>query len=871
MLNRWQRLQDIYHSAQALPPESRLEFITAECGGDVELLTEVKELLDNDLQQGNLTAMVAEEVDQLVEQLDEDLVGEIVGPYKLTELVGSGGMGSVYRAERVDGAFEREVAVKLVKKGMDSNRVLARFTYERQVLARLQHANIAALLDGGMTESGQPYFVMEFVAGANLLEHCNDHKLGLRERLGFFQTVCQAVTYAHRNLVVHRDIKPGNILVNEFGEVKLLDFGIAKVLDNEAEDLTQAAGVGYTRGYASPEQIAGRPVSTASDVFSLGVVLYELITGEKPEFPEIDEYGWKARLALPSSRVSDPAVRRALRGDLDRICLHAMAADPQERYGSAAEFAADLDNYLLNKPVNARRATLGYVLGKFVRRHRVGLATSALVVVGFLATIAFYTREIARERDAAILEQQRTAEVVEFVTGLFDVVDPAVSKGEDVSAKELLDSGARQLEFALTDRPLVRAAMVSTLGRVYHALGDMEKALQYNEEALALTRNAPGSRAQDLVNALVGLGAVVQDTGDLERASDLFNEAQMLAETQLGSSHPLLYDTVAARAYLKQTEGEFAEAEAMFTQALDIAEQDRTEQSDEVLAKAMVQLAGIMRLNDKHLEAESLLQDALALQQRIFGDLHPAVADTKRHLAGVYRDTDRWDESIELYKVVIDERTRMLGPHHREVAHTWNSFAQVLTHNSNHDEALAAYDKVLEILNHLRKGKPHVSYPAVLNNRAFALMSNMQHDEALPYFEECLVEMERVGMAEGHPNRTFPQTGIGESYLYLGRYEEAEQIFRRMLEERREHWPEHHRLVTEIKSHLGAALTYQDRFEEAESWLKEALAQHEAAFGPEYRGYHKTLKRLFNLYERSGNTQAMDAWPDFDPQAFTYI
>ncbi len=873
--NRWERLQDVYHAALELPNAEREAFITAQSGDDAEFLNELKALLAHDAETGDLTDLVFDEVGKLAEELDADRVGQTLGAYELIELIGSGGMGSVFRARRTDGAFEREAAIKLIKKGMDTNRVVARFTYERQVLARLQHPNIAQLLDGGVTDDGQPYFVMEYVDGQSLMQYCDVQELGLEQRLQIFMTVCRAVTYAHQNLVVHRDIKPGNVLINAAGEVKLLDFGIAKVLDHDDPDLTSMTSsqgaIGFTREYAAPEQRAGESVSMATDVFSLGVVLYELISGARPEFPAADEYGWVNRLAPPSSWDSHRYVSASeIRGDLDTICLHALEHQSDQRYGSAVELAADIERYLDNRPVVARKATAGYVMGKFARRHRLGLAASIIVTLGFASVIAFYTSQLAAERDAALLEQARTAEVVEFVTGLFDVVDPAVSKGEDVSARELLDSGALRLEFALTDRPLVRAALVSTLGRVYYALGDMEKALSFNEEALRLTRSAENVRPEDLAQALITLGAVVQDNGDLERARSLFDEADHLANVSLSDSHRVTYNAAAAHAYLAETRGEFETAEQKFIEALDLAEQYVGEDSDEVVAKAMVQLAGILRLNDKHLEAELLLDDALAIQERVYGGMHPESANTKRHLAGVYRDTDRWDEAIALYKVVIEERTKMLGPFHREVAHTWNSYAQVLTHASKHNEALDAYDKVLEILNQLRKGKPHVSYPAILNNRAFALMSNMQHEEALPYFEECLVEMERVGMAAGHPNRTFPETGIGEAYLYMDRFRDAETVFRRMLEERREHWPEEHTLVTEIKSHLGAALAHQGKFDEGERWLREALTQHEANYGTTYRGYHKTLKRLFTLFDLSGQETAKATWPDFDPEEFTY-
>ncbi|HET7452063.1 MAG TPA: serine/threonine-protein kinase, partial [Thermoanaerobaculia bacterium] len=378
---RWRRIEEIFHGAADLDGAGRDALLESACAGDPELRAEVESLLSADAGgQGNLEAAVAEAAEHLREDDDEALrSGDRIGPYAIVGLIGRGGMGAVYRAVR-DGEFRMDVALKLLKRGTDTDASLRRFRKERQILAALQHPNIARMLDGGATDDGLPYFAMEYVEGRPLLDYAAS--LSVRQRLELFRAVCAAVQYAHQHLIVHRDLKPGNILVTADGTPKLLDFGIAKLLDPDSTTgemtMTVAGARLLTPDYASPEQVRGEPITIASDIYSLGVVLYELLTGERPH--QIDTYTPQAiERAICRDEPKKPSTwNRQLDPDLDNIVLMALRKEPQRRYGSVEQLSEDIRRYLENRPIRARKDTVTYRAGKFVRRNRVGLLVGTI-------------------------------------------------------------------------------------------------------------------------------------------------------------------------------------------------------------------------------------------------------------------------------------------------------------------------------------------------------------------------------------------------------------------------------------------------------------------------------------------------------------
>ena len=460
--HRWSRLKELFDEACALPADERPAFLEGACGGDAAMQEEILSLFEEEDRVHSLLDGVAVEAAGLLDELTK--AGRQVGPYRLVRRLGVGGMGEVYLAERADGQFDQQVALKLVRSGLTSEQILARFRSERQILARLQHPNIARLLDGGLTPEGQPYFVIEYVEGEPIDTYADARALSVDERLELFAQVCRAVTYAHANLVIHRDLKPSNILVTDDGQVKLLDFGIAKVLSEDGdaqEPLTRTGAAVMTPAYASPEQARGEPVNTSTDIYSLGVVLYELLTGLRPY--EVDGRNpaeavrvicevepERPSTAITEARSRDETtgetigqargtdvdrLRRRLAGDLDVICLKALRKHAERRYVTADEMGEDIRRHLKAIPIQARAESLSYRAGKYVRRHRLGVLATAAVVLMLAGLVGFYTARLADERDRARLEAEKAEQVAAFLQGLFQVSDPSESRGETVTAR----------------------------------------------------------------------------------------------------------------------------------------------------------------------------------------------------------------------------------------------------------------------------------------------------------------------------------------------------------------------------------------------------------------------------------------------------
>ena len=875
--HQWERLQAIFHHAQTLPPEARADYVASECGDDDTLRVQVESMLGADEQwPGELVADALDQVGEAQAGLDY----QTIGPYRLVRRIGVGGMGLVYLAERADGAFDRQVALKVVKKGMDTEEVVSRFQVERQILARLDHPNIAHLLDGGVTPDGRPYFVMEYVDGTPIDRYCDHQQLTVRERIQLFRTVCDAVHYAHQSLVIHRDLKPSNILVTAEGVAKLLDFGIAKVLDDSQQQHRTRTGRSLlTPAYASPEQLASEPVTTAADVYALGVVLYELLTSRRPFEEKLSDAELRRRVlegdpAPPSTVITrlatndDPTttaenvgrarstgpgrLRKRLRGDLDNICLKALRRKPGDRYLSADQVAADIDRHLQGLPVEARADSVRYRLAKFVRRHRVGVAATTAVFGAFAALVVFYTSQLARERDAARQEQAKTAEVVEFVTGLFRVSDPSESRGEEITARQLIDDGAARIKNELQDRPEVRAKMLSVLGEVNYNLGAHVASEEQLTEALRLQRDQYGDAHPDVATTQLVLGFLHQDRGETDVADALYREALATRRSLLDDTHPDVIEAISIRAFLEETDANYDEAERLHREALRLARAGASG-DDALVAQAMTKLAGVLRILDKNEEAEALLRDALAMQERVYGGEHPELATTQRQLAGLLRNTRRFEEAKDLYETLIASRLRMLGPDHLEVAHSYNSYSQLLSDMGETAAAIDAQRKMIDIVARTQ-GDVHPSLGAAYNNLAIYLRDDGDLDGAIDYFDRALAVLDALELDPSHPNRSFPMGGKAGIYLRQDRHAEAEALLLEALVLRRNTWPEEHRLVQELKSSLGEALTGLGRFEEAETLLQEAHARFLEDRGPDDPRTITTARRLEDLRGRTEPT-----------------
>lgn len=873
------RSRKLFDEALQQPAETRLAWLRKAVGDDESLFHAVAGMLGTEENRGTLGEIVG----RAAAQMAAGRAPSRIGHYDIVGLLGEGGMGDVYLAQRADGEFTQRVAVKVLGSRRPGKEMIRRFQAERQILANLEHPNIARLIDGGETEDGLPYLAMEFVAGSPITTYCKERRLGIEQRLQLFRKVCSAVQHAHRNLVIHRDIKPSNILVTDSGEPKLLDFGIAKLLDPSELDHTVVETLDSARlmtpRHASPEQVRGDSVTISTDIYSLGVLLYELLSGHFPyeitsnRPSDIEHAICDTEPPAPSSRLTGSlrnseqpraaavAVKnlaRQLGGDLDNIVLTAMQKDPERRYASAGEFAGDIDNFLAHRPVRARADSFIYRTRKFLRRNRVAAVAAALVVitVGVASTLSVIG--IAEERDIAQSERLKAEAINEFLLGIFEISDPSESRGENISARQLLEAGTRRIRFELDDQPAVQATLLRVLGEVYYSLGDLETAEPMLRDALQRMIDVYGEQSADAATAKIALGILVQDLNDYEQSGKLFEESMATRVSVHGYEHFDVVEAISTRAFHAEMDGDLDKALELHREALTLAR--RLANGDHpFLAESMTKLAGILRIIGNNADAEPLLRDALAMQDRLYGGDHPESADTKRQLAGLLRETREFEEADRLYREVIATRELMLGPDHLEVAHSWNSYSQLLADMGEDEAALTAHQNFVEILERVFDG-PHPSFGAAYNNFAVMLSTSGDFEGAIKNYQLSIDMQDAVDLPPRHPNRSFPLGGMANVFRKQQRFAEAEAMYRDVLSMRLESFPDDHRLVSEIRSGLGATLTELGQLDEAERLLQQAIESYEAQQGMQHPGALMTMERLAGLYERLGNQEESARW-----------
>jgi eukaryotic-like serine/threonine-protein kinase len=741
-----------------------------------------------------------------------------IGPYRILRELGQGGMGVVYLAARADEEFRKRVALKVIRSGAASEEVVRHFKRERQILAGLDHPNIAKLLDGGTTDDGLPYFVMEHIEGEPLLTYCDSRKLSVAERLKLFQAICSAVQYAHRNLVVHRDIKPGNIVVAEDGSPRLLDFGIAKFLNPElAGEAPTATALVMTPAYASPEQARGERITTATDVYSLGVVLYELLTGHLPyrlltrQPLEIlkaisEQEPEKASTAIArvetattasgglvervtpdvsSTREGTPdKLQRRLRGDLDNILMLALRKEPPRRYASVEAFSDDIRRYLEGLPVKARRPTAGYRTGKFLRRHAAGVAASAVFVVlliGFAAAMAMQSARVARERDqaekerAAAQQERETAQRVStFLMDLFRVSDPSKARGNTITAREVLDTGTAKITTELKGDPEVRATLMTTMGSVYTNLGLYDKALPLLEDALQTRKAALGNENIPVSRSLSSLGILLQRMGDYPGAAARHREAlAMLRKVRGNDDHVDVARHLNNLALALSSMGDYAAAEALQLEALAM-QRKRFGNEHASVALALANLASVLEKTGEYARAEPLHREALAMKRKLQGNEHPGVAASLNNLANSrYRQGD-YEEAEALCREAIALRRKVLGNEHPDLALSLNNLADVLMAKGDYSGAENVSREAVDMGRRLLgDGNPELAIFLVTHAEALCRVQKPAEGES---FARQSLAIFKKGLPAGHPHIAVAESVLGGCLILSRRYKEAEPL-----------------------------------------------------------------------------------------------
>jgi serine/threonine-protein kinase len=694
---RWQLTQDLLEQALALAEPEREDFLARSCDGDVPLREEIEALIVIDTRLGDFIEKPLFDVHGDRGSLT---AGDQLGPWRIVSEIGRGGMGAVYLAERADSTYEKKVAIKLLKRGMDTEELVRRFRSERRILALLEHPHIARLLDGGSTGDGRPYLVMEYVEGRPIDAWCVEQSLSIEDRLALFEKVCRAVHFAHRNLVVHRDLKPGNILVVADGEPRLLDFGIAKLLEGDSEPFaTVAAFLPMTPEYASPEQIRGEPMTTATDVYSLGVLLYRLLAGRSPYRPAVEGraalaeavcnqeplrpstvVGTRAKAAAEKAESAelDRHLAKRLRGDLDTIVQKALSKEPARRYESAEQLAADVRRHLDGLPVLARPSGVAYRTSKFVGRHKIGvaLAAAALVAIVGAATWALVQRsEALREKDRADEERKRAEWASNFINGVFEVNNPSESRGREVKAIDLLEKARMQLEDS-DYQPVQSGQLHVTLGNVYSSLGEFETAKNLFLKALDLYSQVGLSEGPQVLEATVGLAQAESDLGNDSRAEDLMKQGLSLLKRSKVDENTVNVEALNNYGGLLLHSERHNEAEKYFVRALDI-EKQRGRPRSRAVAIALAGL-GELRSQQGHLaEAEKFYRQSLVLRRQLYGEPSVEVARTLNSLATVLEKVGKDREAEDFYVSSIAMRKTVFGPSHPKLAPPLSNLARL--------------------------------------------------------------------------------------------------------------------------------------------------------------------------------------------------
>ena len=845
--DRWTQIQSLFDAALEHPPGARESFLETACDGDPALLDEVRSLLAADADAHPLLDSLALEAIALPADVLPTGIrpaeGERIGPYRIAAPLGRGGMGAVFLAERADGQFEQRVALKVIRSGLASERIVRRFQGERQILARLNHPHIARLLDGGVTDDGRPYFALEYVDGAPLDQYCNATDCTVEERIRLVGTVCDAVQYAHRRLLVHRDLKPSNILVTEEGVVKLLDFGIAKVLagDGEAQDeaaLTRTGRAVMTPAYAAPEQLRRAPLTTGTDVYALGVVLYELLAGRRPydltgcSPAEIERIVCEQTPAPPSA-VAPPERRRALRGDLDTIVLKALRTEPERRYASAEQLTDDLERHLEGRPVAAQPDTVGYRTKKFVRRHRRGVAAAIGVVALIAALVGFYTIQLTQERDRAQVEAATATQVTDFLQDVFESSDPTEAMGDTVSVATVLGRGARRIDTELDGQPIVQARLLDVIGEVYLNLGRFDAAQPLLERGLDVRRATLGGRHADVAHSLDHLALLYEKRGEYEEAERLNREALSLRRALYGTEHPDVAESLNRLAGLLMHKGAFEEAEPPYREALAIRQRLLGDDHEEV-AISRSDLALLLNRRGQFEEAETLARRALTVHRRTYGGKpHPNVAATLSVLGNILEKRERYDEAEAVYREALSTSRALHGDApHPQIAASLDNLASLFRIQGRY----AAAEPLLREAHALDRrlhGDEHPNVASSLHSLALLLEDMGRPAEAAEHFQETL-RILRATVGEEHPYVAVTLNNFGMLHVQQENYDAAEPLLRRSLTLRRVLYEGGHPSVTMGLHNMGRVLHHQGRHGAAEPLLREAMSRRVDALGPEH-------------------------------------
>lgn len=817
---RWERVQALFQEAADQAPMRQLAFLKSATGGDEQLIAEVLALLEEDARSSLLDRGVAQLAGGLVSPAAVPAtLFEEFGPYRIREVLGEGGMGVVYLAVRED--LGSVAAIKILRDAWMSPARRERFAAEQRTLAQLTHPGIARLYDADTLADGTPWFAMEYVEGAPLTEYCREHASTVEERLELLCAVCEAVRYAHSRAVIHRDLKPGNILVQRDGCVKLLDFGIAKQLADRdvPADRTRTALRLMTPAYAAPEQIRGEQPGTYTDVYALGVILYELLTGQLP-FDLLHLSAGEAEAAIlgqEPERPSSVAKRRGTQhlgrsswAELDVLCLTAMHKNPERRYGSMEAFIRDIRHYCSGQPLEARRDAIGYKIQKFVRRNRRAVAAAALVMLTIAAVVVFYTVRLAKARNAALDEAARTQRVLRFTLNLFNGGDAEAGPASDLRVTTLIDRGI--LEARSLDRdPAVQAELYETLGEVYQKLGVLDRADSLLGLALERRRALFGSSNEKVAESLVKLGLLRAEQAKFEDAERLVRQGLQMSKENL-PGHPGIATATNALGLVLEDRGNYTDAIVTLKEAVRLRSRPGADQAD--LAASLLELANSQFYAGHFDESEALNRRLLVLHGQLYGAKHPLLAEDLINLGAIQQELGHYKAAEGFHRQALAITQAFYGPEHYKTASNLTLIARALVFQHRYDEATELLERALAIQEKVF-GKVHPRVASALNDLGNLAVRRKNYGVAEANFRR-MIDIYRSVYAGKHYLIGVALANLGGVYMAQQENTRAEPLFREALAMYAQTLPSGslNEGITRIK--LGRVLLRQNRFTEAE-------------------------------------------------------
>ncbi len=810
-------VKSVFEQALDFDLKERQKFLDDKCGDDKELKKEVLSLLDAHKQTDDFLEIPFNIKERNSHFGRDQFIGKNIGNYLIEAEAGAGGMGVVYKGRRADKEFEHTVAIKILRQQFNSEYVVKRFQNERQTLANLQHPNIARLLDGGTTDDGLPYLVMEYIEGTSLIDHCDANKLNTSQRLEIFRLVCDAVQYAHQNLVVHRDIKPGNVLVNKEGRPKLLDFGIAKLMDEELnendEGLTKTGIWHLTPEYASPEQIKGERITTRSDIYSLGILLYQLLTGHQAYRITVNSPVAIGKIITdelvikPSEKIrsteeisfSDGSIKKItpqsisnlrnekpekifqhLQGDIDNIILKAIHKDPERRYASAEQFSEDIRKHLIGLPVIARKDTIKYRFSKFVQRHKVGVAFFVLINIIILFSIAaiIYQSNIASdERDKANIELKKFEEINDFLLEMLSSADPGV-EGKDVKVYDLLEKAIEDVNVKLKNQPEIKSAIKQTLGSTFIGLGEYNKAKSLLLESLESNKKLLGLNSKEVAKSYHQLGLCYDWIGNFQLADSFYILGINTYNKISGKPTKELSDNLNDYGTLLTNYGLYDSAGVLLRRSLDIYRMYNEEKGQKE-AITINNLAVNLHHQNKVDEAEKYYLEALRVLTNLYGINRPEVASIYNNLAFIYMDNKNYDASESAFKKAYDIKTSVLG-------------------------------------------NEHPSLGLALSNLGMLYFVKEDYQKAEIPLQESINFFYRI-KAPKDPFLSLAYYWLGRTYLESNQLKKSEEVLRKSINIREEIFSKNHSKTWSSVGELAICLLKQKKYTESEKLLNKTL------------------------------------------------